>query len=208
MLSDLHQRQLRAFWRNRVAVIGAVMSLLLILVALLAETLSPYDPVEQNVFYRLTPPELSHPFGTDSYGRDILSRIIWGSRISLAVGIGSVALGMVLGSFLGMIAAFKGEKMGGGIMRAVDILLCFPAEILAIMVLVVLGQGLDKLIITIGIVMTLRFARLSYGSTLSLKEREYIEAARSIGARGFRILFRYILPNILGEILVMSSLWT
>ncbi|RMF85833.1 MAG: ABC transporter permease, partial [Nitrospinota bacterium] len=91
---------------------------------------------------------------------------------------------------------------------AVDILLCFPAEILAIMVLVVLGQGLDKLIITIGIVMTPRFDRLSYGSTLSLKEREYIEAARSIGARGFRILFRYILPNILGEILVMSSLWT
>ncbi len=208
MLNDLQRRQLRVFWRNKVAVGGAAMTLVLVMTALCAQWLAPYDPTEQNVFYRLTPPELLHPFGTDDYGRDILSRVIWGSRISLAVGMGSVFLGMVVGSLLGMIAGFKGEKLGDLIMRSAGILLCFPAEILAIMVLVVLGQGLDKLILTIGIVMTPRFARLSYGSTLSLKEREYIEAARSIGAQSPHILLRYILLNILGEILVMSSLWT
>ncbi len=208
MLSDLRRKQLRAFLRNRVSVVGTIMTLLIVLMALFAAWLSPYDPMEQNVFSRLTPPEIKHFFGTDSYGRDSFSRTIWGSRISLIVGVGSVILGMVIGSLMGMIAAFEEGKYGNLIMRGVDIMMCFPAEIFAIMVLVVLGQGLDKLIISIGIVMTPRFARLAYGSALSVKERDYIEAVRALGAKRKRIVLSHIFPNILGEILVMSSLWT
>jgi peptide/nickel transport system permease protein len=184
------------------------MTLLIVLMALFAGWLSPYDPLDQNVYERLTSPDSEHLFGTDSYGRDTFSRAIWGSRISLIVGVGSVILGMVIGSLMGMIAAFEEGKSGNLIMRGVDIMMCFPAEIFAIMVLVVLGQGLDKLIISIGIVMTPRFARLSYGSSLSVKERDYIEAARALGAKRARIVLSHIFPNILGEILVMSSLWT
>jgi peptide/nickel transport system permease protein len=207
-LNELQRRQLRAFRRNKVAVGGAILTILLLLMALFASYIAPYDPLEQNVFIRLTPPTMAHLFGTDDYGRDILSRTIWGSHISLAVGIGSVILGMLAGSLMGMIAAFEGGRAGNLIMRMVDIMLCLPAEIFGIMVLIVLGQGLDKLIISLGVVMTPRFARMSYGSTLSIKERDYIQAARALGARNPRIIILHILPNILGEILVMSSLWT
>ncbi len=208
MLTDLQRKQLRAFFRNKVSVAGAIMTMLILLMALFASWFSPYDPLEQNVFSRLTPPNAAHPLGTDDYGRDILSRSICGSRVSLTVGLGAILLGMMMGSLMGMIAAFEGGRSGTLIMRMVDIMMCLPAEIFAILVLVVLGQGLDKLIISLGIVMTPRFARLSYGSTLSIKERDYIEAARALGARSPRIILRHILPNILGEILVMSSLWT
>jgi len=207
-LNDLQRRQLGAFSRNRVAVAGAILTILLLLMALFANSLSPYDPLEQNVFIRLTRPELTHLLGTDDYGRDILSRTIWGSHISLAVGIGSVILAMPMGSLMGMIAALEGGRAGNLIMRMVDVMLCLPAEIFGIMILIVLGQGLDKLIISLGIVMTPRFARMSYGSTLSIKERDYIQAARALGTKKPRIIILHILPNILGEILVMSSLWT
>jgi peptide/nickel transport system permease protein len=206
-LTDLQRKQLRAFWRNRVAVVGAIMTVLVLLVAIFASGLSPFDPIAQNVYSSLTPPDMDHPLGTDDYGRDILSRTIWGSRVSLAVGLGSITLGMLMGSLMGMMAAFEGGRAGNLIMRIVDIMMCLPAEIFGIMVLIVLGQGLDKLIISLGIVMTPRFARLSYGSTLAIKERDYIEAARALGAKSARVILRHIFPNILGEILVMSSLW-
>ena len=208
MLSDLRRKQLRAFLRNRISVVGAVMTFLILVVAVVAGPLSPYDPLDQNVYERLTSPDSEHLFGTDSFGRDILSRVIWGTRISLSVGAGSVIIGMVIGSLMGMIAAFEGGKFGNAIMRVVDIMMCFPAEVFGIMVLVIIGTGLDKLIIGLGIVMTPRFARLAYGSSLSVKERDYIEAARALGAKRKRIVLSHIFPNILGEILVMSSLWT
>jgi peptide/nickel transport system permease protein len=207
-LNDLQRKQLRAFMRNKLSVVGAFMTLLIFMIAFFAGSLSPYDPLDQNVFSRLTAPETIHPFGTDDYGRDILSRAIWGGRISLAVGVGSITIGLLVGSIMGMIAAFEGGRPGSLIMRAVDIMMCLPAEIFGIMVLIVLGQGLDKLIVSLGIVMTPRFARMSYGSTLSIKERDYIQAALALGASTPRIILRHILPNILGEILVMSSLWT
>jgi len=193
MLSDLRRKQLRAFLRNRISVVGAIMTFLILVVGIIAGSLSPYDPLDQNVYDRLTPPDSEHLFGTDSFGRDILSRVIWGTRISLSVGAGSIIIGMVIGSLMGMIAAFEGGKIGNAIMRVVDIMMCFPAEVL---------------IIGLGIVMTPRFARLAYGSSLSVKERDYIEAARALGAKRKRIVLSHIFPNILGEILVMSSLWT
>ncbi len=184
------------------------MTAFIVCVALGASWLSPYDPMEQNVASRLTAPTASHLFGTDDYGRDALARCIWGSRISLSVGIGSILLGLLLGTAMGITAGFRGGNWGNFIMRLVDLMMCLPAEIFAILVLVVLGQGLDKLILSIGIVMTPRFARLSYANTLSIKERDYIEASRAIGATGSTIMRKHILPNITGEILVMSSLWT
>ncbi|HIJ56062.1 MAG TPA: ABC transporter permease [Deltaproteobacteria bacterium] len=208
MLNDLRRKQLRVFLRNRIAVVGFFLTLLLILIAFFAGYVAPYDPNEQNVYSRLTSPDLKHWFGTDSYGRDTLSRVIHGSRISLAVGVCSIIFGMVIGSLAGMFAAFDRGKIGNLIMRAVDVMMCFPAEIFAILFLVMIGQGMDKLIFAIGVVMAPRFARLSYGTTLSIREREYIEAARALGAKRPRIVLKHIFPNILGEILVMCSLWT
>jgi len=208
MLNDLRRKQLRVFLRNRIAVVGFFLTLALILLAFFAGYITPYDPDEQNVYSRLTSPDLKHWFGTDSYGRDTLSRVIHGSRVSLTVGVCSIMIGMIIGSLAGMFAAFESGKIGNLIMRAVDVMMCFPAEIFAILFLVMIGQGIDKLIFAIGVVMAPRFARLAYGTTLSIREREYIEAARALGAKRPRVVLKHIFPNILGEILVMCSLWT
>ncbi len=208
LLNDLRRKQLRVFLRNRIAVVGFFLTLALILLAFFAGYVAPYDPDEQNVYSRLTSPDLKHWFGTDSYGRDTLSRVIHGSRVSLTVGVFSIMIGMIIGSLAGMFAAFESGKIGNLIMRAVDVMMCFPAEIFAILFLVMIGQGVDKLIFAIGVVMAPRFARLAYGTTLSVREREYIEAARALGAKRPRVVLKHIFPNILGEILVMCSLWT
>jgi peptide/nickel transport system permease protein len=207
MKSDLRRKQVRAFLRNRTSIVGAVLTALILLIAIFANSLIPYNPLEQNVYHRLKPPEKGHICGTDFFGRDVISRIVWGSRTSLAVGIGSVTLGMLAGCFMGMLSAYEGGKIGSLIMRFVDVMMCFPSEIFAILVLVVLGEGLVNLILSIAVVMTPRFARLSYGSTLSLKNREYVEASRALGAKSSRVILITILPNMLGEILVMFSLW-
>jgi peptide/nickel transport system permease protein len=208
MLNEKRSKQVRAFLRNKTSLLGAGIATVIVLISLFAGILAPYDPVEQNVRVRLKPPQPDHLLGTDSFGRDVLSRILWGSRISLIVGVGSVLFGMVLGTLLGMISGYRGGKTGELIMRLMDILMCFPTEILAIMVLVVLGPGLEKLILTIGAVMTPRFARLAFATTLSVKEREFVLAARAVGVRPYGVLFKHVLPNIFGEILVISSLWT
>jgi peptide/nickel transport system permease protein len=199
---------LRTFRRNKTAVVGAVVAVVVVLVALLAPAISPYDPLKQNVYYRLTPPEGAHPFGTDSFGRDVFSRVIYGARVSLLVGISSVLIGIVAGTILGMLAGFLGGRVETVIMRTVDVLMCFPDLILGLMVMAVLGPGLLKLILTIGIVMTPRFARMAYGSTLTIKQKDYVEAARAVGTPMGRILFTHVLPNIFGELLVMATLWT
>ncbi|HIC96353.1 TPA: ABC transporter permease, partial [Candidatus Bipolaricaulota bacterium] len=147
MIEEGKKRIFRTFLKNRTAVIGTVIALIVVLIAVLAPWISPYDPLKQNVYYRLTPPEGSHPLGTDLYGRDIFSRVIWGARVSLLVGISSVLLGMGLGTIMGMIAAYKGGKVESLIMRTVDMLMSFPDEVLGIMVMVVLGSGLLKLIL-------------------------------------------------------------
>ncbi len=205
----MNTRQLwRTFWRNKTAVAGVIVALGVVFMALLAPVISPYDPLQQNVYYRLTGPERAHLFGTDVYGRDVLSRVIHGARVSLLVGVTSVLIGMGAGTLLGMTAGLLRGKVETGIMRAVDVVMCFPDLILGIMVMAVLGSGLDKLIITIGVVMTPRFARMVYGTTLSITEQDYIDAARSIGAPVWRLLMRHVLPNCLGGVLVMASLWT
>jgi len=180
---------------------------MMILVSILAPWISPHDILEQDVFHRFTPPERSHLLGTDAFGRDILSRMLWGLRISLIIGFFSTLSGMIVGTGLGMVAGYTGGKVEAVVMRAMDILMSFPGEVLGVIIMVSLGAGLPNVMIAIAILLTPRYARLAYASTLSLKERDYISAARAIGLTDLRIITRHILPNIFGELLVMSTLW-
>jgi len=198
---------LRTFLSNRTSLIGACISAAILFVVILSPWISPYDPIRQNVYYRLTPPERSHLLGTDEYGRDVLSRVLTGARISFLVGMISVILGMVIGTGMGMLAGYAGGKVETAIMRILDILMSFPDEVFGVMVMIVLGSGMQNVIIVITVLMIPRFARLGHAPTLALKEMDYISAARSVGASNFRIIMRHILPNIFGEVLVMGTLW-
>ena len=198
---------LRTFLSNRTSLIGACISAAILFVVILSPWISPYDPIRQNVYYRLTPPERSHLLGTDEYGRDVLSRVLTGARISFLVGMISVILGMVIGTGMGMLAGYAGGKVETAIMRILDILMSFPDEVFGVMVMIVLGSGMQNVIIVITVLMIPRFARLGHAPTLALKEMDYISAARSVGASDFRIIMRHILPNIFGEVLVMGTLW-
>lgn len=201
------RRMWAAFRRNKTATAGGILTVLILLVAIFAPLLSPYDPLEQDAVARLAGSTEEHRLGTDDFGRDVLSRIIWGSRVSLIIGIFSVLVGMIAGTGMGMVAGYYGGKVETMVMRAVDVLMCFPDLILAIAVTAVLGSNLVNLIITIAIVMTPRFARLSHGQLLKLKESEYVIAAQAIGAKVPRIIIRHIFPNIFGELLVAGTLW-
>jgi len=200
-------KMLRIFFRNRTSIIGACISLTMVLLSILAPWISPYDALRQNVYHRLSPPERSHLLGTDEYGRDVLSRILTGAQISFLVSLVSIALGMVLGTLMGVIAGYAGGKVEAGLMRLLDIIMSFPDEIFGVMVMIVLGSGMENVIIAITVLMIPRFARMAHAPTLAIKEADYIASAKAIGASHFRIILRHILPNIFGEILVMSTLW-
>lgn len=197
----------RTFTQNRTAVVGLVLIVVIVLIAVAAPLVAPYDPLKQDTINRLTPPSLSHPVGRDDFGRDILSRLIYGTRIALLVGVLSVLFGGVLGTVLGTVAAYKGGRIETVIMRVMDILLAFPDLITGLLVLAVLGSSLTNLIIAIGLTITPRFARYSHGPTLSIKAAEYVQAARAIGVKDIRMMRVHILPNILGELLVLTSLY-
>lgn len=202
-----NQRMWRTFRRNKTSVFGMGLTLVIILVALLAPLIAPSDPTVQDVTYRFTPPEASHLLGTDFFGRDVLSRVLYGARVSLLVGGASVLIGMVVGILLGMLAAFKGGKLETAIMRLTDVMMSFPDEVFGIMIMVAIGTGLTNLIVAISLLMLPRFIRLAHGPTLALREREYIAAAKAIGVRDVRLIGRHLLPNIFGEQLVMATLW-
>jgi peptide/nickel transport system permease protein len=196
------------FRRNATALVGLLLAAVVVALAVLAPWISPHDPLKQNVYYRLKGPEPDHPMGVDDFGRDVLSRILWGARTSLIVGLASVGVGMILGTLMGIVAGFRGGPAEYVIMRGVDVLLSFPTLVMGLMVMAILGSGMLKLILAIGVVMSPRFARVAHGPTLSVREQEYVMAARAMGASDWRILRHHILPNIFGELLVMASLWT
>ncbi|MBW1695501.1 MAG: ABC transporter permease [Deltaproteobacteria bacterium] len=195
------------FKESKVAIAGSILIIAVSLVAVFAPWLSPYDPREQSILNRFASPQMPHLFGTDEFGRDILSRVIWGSRTSLTVGILSVVFSGILGTCLGIIAGYNGGFMENMIMRMTDAFLSLPSLLMGLIVIVALGSGTSKVIIAISVALTPRFIRLAHGPTLSLREIGYVEAARASGSGGFRIMLQHILPNIIGPIAVMATLW-
>ena len=198
---------LYTFRRNKTSVVGVVMAIIIVCLAILAPWISPYDPIDQNVKLQYSAPSLAHLCGTDGYGRDEFSRILWGARVSLVVGIASVLFSMVFGIPLGVIAGYKGGRADSVVSRFNDIFMSFPLVIFGLLILAIMGPGLVKIIIAIGVALTPRIARLARGSTLSLKEMPYIEAARAVGQSDTKIIILHVLPNIFGDILVMGALW-
>jgi len=202
------QRAIRTFVSNRTALLGVVLILAIVFVAVAAPLLAPHDPLDQSVRNRLAPPSFDYPLGRDDKGRDILSRVIYGTRIALMVGFFSVLIGGALGTVIGVAAGYFGGKVDAVLMRLTDILLAFPDLITGLLVLAVLGPGLWKMVIAIGLTIAPRFARIAYGPTLAVKGKEFVEAARSVGVRDGRLLRIHILPNISGDLVVFASLWT
>ncbi|MEM7130875.1 MAG: ABC transporter permease [Chloroflexota bacterium] len=200
-------RAWQKFLQNRLAIVGLLMVLVISGVAVMAPFLARYDPVAQFPKERLAPPTVQHILGQDEFGRDLLARILFGTRVSLMVGILSVLGGGLLGTTMGVLAGYYRGAVESIMMRVVDALLAFPALITGLIVLAVLGSGLDKLIIAIAIVVSPRFARLAHGPTLALREKEYIQAAQAIGSRPSRIIMRHVLPNIAGELFAFGTLW-
>lgn len=207
-LISQRQRAWNSFKNNKSALIGLIMIIALVLIAIFAPLIATHDPLAQSVINKYASPSSEHLLGTDDYGRDVFSRIIYGTRVALEVGIYSVIIGAVIGITLGVTAAYFGGIVDSLLMRLVDIMLSFPDLITGLLVMAVLGAGKGKLIIAIGLTIAPRFARIAYGPVLGLKEKEFVEAARAIGQSTPRILNRHILPNIAGEMIVLGSLWT
>jgi peptide/nickel transport system permease protein len=201
-------RMLHVFGGNRIAVIGLVLVILVILAAIGAPLITSIDPFDQSGLNRLDGPDSIHIMGRDTFGRDIFARVLYAGRVSLLVGVGSVALGGFFGTLLGLVAGYSGRWVESLVMRVVDVLMAFPSLLLGLTVLAVLGAGLEKMIVAIGLVLAPPFARVVHGATLSLRHRDFVEAARCIGAGHGRIVGRHILPNLLGETVVLASLLT
>ena len=191
----------------RIAVGGSLVAVL-VAAALLAPVIAPYNPVEVDAARGLQPPSPAHWFGTDDLGRDVFSRVVWGSRISLSVGVISVSLGLLAGVSLGLFAGYLGGVVDLLAMRAIDALLAFPGLILAISITAALGPQIQNAMIAIGIVAIPAYTRLTRGQVLSVREREFITAARTIGAPARRIVLRHILPNVTNPLVVQATLST
>jgi len=205
-VQGLHQLR-----KSSTAILGAVIVIALVLVAIFADVLAPQSPITSNQARTFEVPSWDHPLGTDQLGRDMLSRVIHGSRVSLAIGVSSVLLALFVGVPFGMIAGYYGGKVDNGIMRIMDLILAFPIYLLAIILMVIFSPtagviGTIKVTMAIAIVRIPIYARLVRGSVLSIKEKEYVEACRAVGVRDPVILFRHILPNCLAPIIVTTTL--
>jgi peptide/nickel transport system permease protein len=194
--------------RNRSALVGGTVLLLIVLIALAAPLIAPYDPIKTNQRLSLTPPSPAHLMGTDRFGRDIFSRVIWAGQASLPIGLVSVAIGLLFGVSLGLLAGYYGGWFDSVSMRFVDLLLAFPGILLALAIIAILGGSLTNLMIAVGIASIPDYVRITRGSVLSVKEREYVLAARVVGARGPWIMLRHILPNTVAPLIVLATLGT
>lgn len=204
------ESQIKEMWEslreNKAAIVGLVIILFLILVALIGPLVMPYDPDQSNMGQSFQWPSGAHWFGTDQLGRDIFSRIISGTRISLTVGLSAVAISLTIGVVLGSIAGYCGGVADTVIMRFMDMMLAIPSILLAIAFMAALGKGIDKAVIAIGLVSIPEYARIVRGNILSAKENDYVQAARVIGNKSGRIIFKHILPNVLSSIVVRGTL--
>lgn len=195
-----------ALVQNKGAVVGLVIIVLLVFVAVFGKWLMPYDPNLSDMTQSFITPNAQHWFGTDQLGRDIFSRIIDGTHISLTVGITAIVISLTIGTILGSIAGYKGGKTDTVIMRVMDMMLAIPSILLAITFMAALGKGIDKAVIAIGLVCIPEYARIVRGSILSVKENDYVQAAKVIGNKDARIVFKHILPNIVSSIVVRATL--
>jgi len=196
---------LAALLRNRTALTGVVVTLFMLVAVTIGAELMPYSAVDMDFINILAPPSLEHPFGTDSFGRDVLTRVLYGGRVSFVVSGSGVALGAAFGVAVGLVSAWYGRWIDGTLMRVVDLLFAFPSFVLALFLMVVLGFGVVNVVIAIALVYFPLFARLTRNTALLVKEEPYIQAARLMGQSTPRILFREILPNIGAPILVQAS---
>jgi peptide/nickel transport system permease protein len=197
---------LRQFKRSRAAVVGLVLTVTFLLVAILAPWIAPYDPIAFQLGQQLRPPSLANPLGTDELGRDILSRLLWGSRITLLITSGAVAVALIGGTVLGLLAGFRGGWTDTLVMRFMDVLLAMPGFLLAIAIIVALGAGTFNVILAVGIYSIPAFARVARGSTLSVREQDYVLAARALGTSDTGIMVKHVLPNISAPLLVQTTL--
>ncbi|MDK2823661.1 MAG: peptide/nickel transport system permease protein [Clostridia bacterium] len=198
---------LKRLKKNKLAMVGMVIVIINVILAIFAPLITPYDPNEMHLEASLLPPgSQGHPLGTDEFGRDLLTRILYGSRVSLIVGVVSIGIGGTIGTLLGLIAGFYGGKIDSFIMRVMDGLFAFPYVLLAIALMTALGAGLHNIIIAVSIINVPGFARIVRGETLVVKEQDYVEAARALGAKNKRLLFWHILPNCMAPLIVYATM--
>lgn len=204
-------RRLKEIWRrfkkNRLAMVGLVVILIVVMLSILAPLIAPYGLDEQNARNRLLAPCAEHWFGTDNYGRDILTRVLYGGRVSLTVAVGATAISGFFGIILGATAGFFGGKVDNVIMRILDVFMALPATLTAIAISTVLGTGVTKTMLALGLATVPRFARIVRGPILSLRTSEFIEAAQSIDVSTPKIIFKHIIPNVLSPIIVQATLY-
>jgi len=204
--SSLFLDAVRRLFRDKLALVGLVIMGTFLLTAILAPVLAPYDPIEQSLVERREPPSSQHPLGLDDLGRDILSRVIFGARKSLQVGVVSVTMAIVVGTLIGATSGYLGGWVDILVMRLMDIMLAFPALLLAIAIVTILGPGLLNMLYAIGIVSIPVYARIARASVLSVKVQDYVLAARALGASPVRILARHVMPNCLTPLIVQGTL--
>ena len=194
------------FKKNRLALFGMVLILLMILMVVLSPLIAPYGFDEQNYYEIFASPSLQHLCGTDNLGRDVFSRLLYGGRVSLTIGIISVGIGLLCGGLMGALAGYYGSKLDNTLMRIIDILMAIPSVILAISICAALGPGLVNTMIAVGVASIPNYARILRSSILSIKQQEYVEAARAIGASNARIISKHIVPNSLSGLIVQASM--
>ncbi len=196
----------RRFRRHRMALLGTILIVLIVSLVVMAPWVTSYEPNELDMRNRLQAPTLTHLMGTDELGRDVFTRVLYGGRISLTIGIAAMAVSVSIGSFVGAVSGYIGGRVDGIIMRFVDVIISFPTLFLLIMLSSFLGSSPTTMILVIGILSWMRVARLVRGNFLAIKEREYITAAHALGASGRHIVFRHLLPNSLGSIIVVATI--
>jgi peptide/nickel transport system permease protein len=199
--------EIRRLLKNKVSLVGFILVVIVLLVGIFSPWISPHNPYKQNIVKRFQNPSLHYLGGTDRYGRDIFSRTLWGSRVSLSIGFSATLLGALLGTILGLIAGYFKGRVSRAIMWLTDVFMSFPTMVLAIIVVVAFSPGTQNVILAIGLAFTPRFIRLARASTLSVSEQVYIEASKATGQSNIGIISKHILPNIAGDIIIMSTLW-
>ena len=196
----------RRFRKNKAAMFGLAVMVLMVFSAIFAGVIAPADPIAQNLDRAFLPPSFQHIMGTDNFGRDIFSRVIFGTRTSLRIGFTAVGVGLIMGLILGSISGFYGGKIDNVLMRFIDILISIPGILLAIAIVAALGGGMINVMIAVGLSSIPGYTRITRAAVLTIREREFVEAARAIGGNDFRIITRHILPNCLAPIIVQATL--